>query len=167
MTLIVRNNLWPVIRANLRLADKSKVAIGFPGESEKTRKAHGQSGMTTGQVAVSNEVGSAPGVRPEVPARPFVKETVKRHGQDLVNKASEQLRMISRGEQTTHRALIGLGKIGADKVQETITDSPSWAKPNKTFTVAKKRSSTPLIDTGIMRASVTYKVRMRGSGGQG
>ena len=167
MTLIVRNNLWPVIRANLRLANKSRVAIGFPGDMPKTNAQHGNSGMTNGQLAILNEVGTAPGVQQVNTPRPFVKETVKRHGGDLLNKATEQLKMISRGEQSTLRALTGLGKIGADKVQATIVDSPSWAVANTDFTKAKKRSSTPLIDSMVMHNSVSYKVRMRGSQGQG
>jgi len=155
----VKKNLWPAIRANLRIAAKSHVAVGFPGDSSKATASHGN-GMNNIQVALANEFGSAPGVRPVVPARPFVKETMKRHGAELTDGLQGQLRMIAKGEQTTNRALEGVGKIASDKVKDTIVQSKTWAVPNADFTKAKKRSSTPLIDTGAMRQAVTHKVRM-------
>ncbi len=161
MSVQKTKNLWPAIRANLRLAQKASVAMGFPGESPKSTKPHNGTPKTNVQVALDNEFGSAPGVKPAVPARPFVKTAMDRHGKELTDGARDQLAMISKGQQTAHRALSGLGKIGADKIQETITDAKSWAAPNAAYTKAKKRSSTPLIDTGAMRQAVTYKVRMR------
>lgn len=163
MNVTVTKNLWPAIRANLRLAAKSSVAMGFPGESPKSTKSHNGTPKTNVQVALDNEFGTAPGVRPAVHARPFVKTAMDRHGAELASGARDQLGMIAEGKQTTHRALSGIGKIGADKIQATITDAKSWAVPNAEFTKAKKRSSTPLIDTGAMRQAVTYKVRMKGT----
>ena len=160
----VLKNLWPKIQANLRLANNSHVAVGFPGEapkSQKVDKAHGP--MTNAQVAIANEFGSAPGAKPVVPARPFIGETVRRHKGDMQELASGLLGMIAVGDMSTNIALGRMGKDGADKVQETIVQSPTWAVPNAPFTKAKKKSSTPLIDTGAMRQAVTYKVRMKGS----
>ena len=160
--LEVKKNLWPVIQANLRLANKSHVAVGFPSDdakAQKVDKAHGN--MTNAQVAIANEFGSAPGAKPVVPARPFIGETVKRHKPKFQETAQKLLGMIAGGEMSTQIALSRMGKEGADKVQETIADSKSWATPNAPFTVAKKRSSTPLIDTSAMRQAVTYKVRMK------
>lgn len=167
MSVQKTKNLWPAIQANLRLAQKASVAMGFPGESPKSKKPHPSKERGPGipptnvQVALLNEFGTAPGVEHSVPERPFVKTAMDRHGKELTDGARDQLAMISEGKQTTHRALSGLGKIGADKIQDTIVDSKSWAKPNAPYTIAKKRSSTPLIDTGAMRQAVTYKVRMR------
>ncbi len=162
--VVVKKNLWPAIQANLRLAQRSYAAVGFPGDGGKTNSAHGDSGMTNLQVAVANEFGSAPGVQPVVPARPFVKETVRRGGQSrapLIVLGKELLGMIAFGKMSTKIALDRWGKMGADEMQATITSSKAWAKPNADFTKAKKRSSTPLIDTGAMRQAVTHKTRMR------
>lgn len=160
----VKKNIWPVIQANLRLAQKSYSAVGFPGDSPKSTQAHGDSGMSNVQVATANEYGSAPGVRPVVPARPFVKETVKRAAKGRVRDVQKELlRLITIGQMNTNVALLRLGKVGADEMQATIADSKSWAVPNAEYTKAKKQSSTPLIDTGAMRQAVTYRTRMRGS----
>ena len=157
----VKKNLWPVIRANLRLAQKSYAAVGFPGDAPKSNKAHGDSGMTNLQVAIANEFGSGPGVQPVVPARPFIKETVKRASRGKVKDLGNQLlKMVSKGEMSTKIALDRWGKAGADEMQATIVDSKSWAVPNSDYTKAKKKSSTPLIDTGAMRQAVTHKTRM-------
>lgn len=160
----VKKNLWPVIQANLRLARKSYAAVGFPGDAPKSNSAHGDSGMTNLQVAVANEFGSAPGVRPAVPARPFVGETVKRAAKGKVKDlGNDLLRMVAKGQMSTKIALDRWGKAGADEMQATIAGSKSWAVPNAAYTVAKKRSATPLIDTGAMRQAVTHKTRMKRS----
>lgn len=160
----VKKNLWPVIRANLRLADKSHVAVGFPSESPKSqRRLKAHDGMTNAEVAIANEFGSAPGVRPIVPARPFIGETVRRHRGKMLELGTDLLGMIAKGQMSTRIALGRMGEDGADKVQDTIVQSPTWAVPNAPFTKAKKRSTTPLIDTGAMRRAVTYKVRMKGT----
>ena len=157
----VKKNLWPVIRANLRLAQKSYAAVGFPGDAPKSNKAHGDSGMTNLQVAIANEFGSGPGVQPVVPARPFVAETVKRASRGKVKDLGNHLlKMVSKGEMSTKIALGRWGKAGADEMQATIVDSKSWAVPNSDYTRAKKGGSTPLIDTGAMRQAVTHKTRM-------
>lgn len=157
----VKKNLWPVIRANLRLAQKSYAAVGFPGDAPKSNKPHGDSGMTNLQVAIANEYGSGPGVQPVVPARPFIKETVKRASRGKVKDLGNQLlKMVSKGEMSTKIALDRWGKAGADEMQATIVGSKSWAVPNAPYTRAKKESSTPLIDTWAMHQAVTHKTRM-------
>lgn len=157
----VKKNLWPVIAANLRLAQKSHAAVGFPGDSPKSNKAHGDTGMTNVQVAVANEFGSGPGVQPVVPARPFIKETVKRASRGKVKDlGNELLKMVAKGEMSTKIALGRWGKAGADEMQATIRDSKSWAALNSDYTKAKKRSSTPLIDSKKMMNAITHKTRM-------
>lgn len=161
MSVVVKKNLWPVIAANLRLAQKSHAAVGFPGDSPKSNKAHGDTGMTNVQVAVANEFGSAPGVRPVVPARPFIAQTMKRASKGKVRELGNKLlSMIARGEMSTRLALGRWGKAGADEMQATIRDSKSWAATNSDYTKAKKRSSTPLIDSKKMMNAITHKTRM-------
>ena len=156
----VKKNIWPKIAANLSLAHKSHAAVGFPGNKSQSNKAHGDSGMTNAQVAIANEFGSAPGVKPIVPARPFVAETVKRHKKPLQDLARDMLGMISKGEMSTKIALGRMGTDGVDKMRETIVQSKTWAIRNADFTKAKKRSETPLIDTKAMHNAVTFDVRM-------
>lgn len=161
--LIIQNNRWPMIQAQLRLANKSRAAVGFPGEAPSSRASHGN-GMTNVQVAIANEVGSAPGVRPVVPSRPFVKQSFAGANKEpFVRNMRKLLTMISQGNMSTKIALERVGRMGQSLVQEEITNGQF--APNAEFTKRKKGSSKPLIDTGKMRSSVTYKVRMRGTVG--
>jgi hypothetical protein len=164
--VLVKKNLWPAIVANLRLAQKSYAAIGFPGDAPKSNAAHGGTGMTNLQVAIINEFGSAPaGAKPSIPARPFIKETIRRDGYrgPLYMLGKNLLALITRGEMSTKIALDRWGKAGADATKATIVASKEWAVPNAPYTKAKKRSSTPLIDTGAMRQAITHKTRMKRS----
>ena len=52
------------------------------------------------------------------------------------------------------------GMIGRDACKKYITDGTHLA-PNAPSTIAKKGSSTPLIDTGALLNSITYEVRRK------
>lgn len=161
--VIIRNNRWPLIQAQLRLANKSKVAVGFPGEAPSSQAPHGN-GMNNVQTAMANEIGSAPGVRPVVPSRPFMAQSFRKEKQaPFLLYMGKLLKMISQGNMSTKIALERIGRMGESRVKDEITHGQF--APNAPFTVAKKGSSRPLIDTGSMRRAVTYKVRMRGTVG--
>lgn len=157
----VKKNLWPLIKANLSLAKGSHAAVGFPGDGDKPNMA------TQVKKAIANEFGSPPGVRPVVPARPFMRQTfgpgTKRR--DMLQGSQRLLGMIAEGKMSTKIALERLGTMGASAVKDEITKPGTAFVPNAVFTVAKKKSSHPLIDTGAMRAGVTYKVRMKSGTG--
>lgn len=160
----VKSNKWPKIRANLSLAKGSYAAVGFPGDSSKKNRADG--GKNNVDVALSNEFGSAPGVKPHIPRRPFMRQSMdgmKR--KDLIQAGQRLLGMIAEGKMSTHIALSRLGRMGESYMKDEITNPGTPFAPNADFTVRKKKSSTPLIDTGAMRAAVTYKVRMKSGTG--
>lgn len=52
------------------------------------------------------------------------------------------------------------GMVGRDACKKYITDGTHLA-PNSPYTIAKKGSSIPLIDTGAMLNSITYEVRRK------
>ena len=159
----VKRDLWRAIKANVRLAAGSYVAVGFPSEKDKPHKGRkGMEGMTNAQVAIANEFGSAPGVRPVVPARPFMQKTVDRERNNAKEAMVELGKQIARGEMRTSTALNRMGKQMAGEVKRSFTVEEF--APNSPATKAMKRgSSRPLIDTGNLRQSVTWKVRMKGA----
>jgi len=166
MAVVTKSNKWAIIKANLSLADKSYAAVGFPGEAPSAKESHGNTGMNNIQVAIANEFGSAPGVAPRVPARPFLRQTFSSYSgrQDKFQKMlSDALYAIAGGRLSTKIALERIGLLGSSAVKEEITHG-SFV-PNAPFTIAKKKSSKPLIDTGAMRQAVTHKVRMKSGRG--
>jgi len=156
----VKTDNWRAIRANLSLAKNSHVAVGYPSDSPKAKKSHDAiSGMNNIQVALANELGSAPGVKPVVPSRPFVKRTFEREKDTILKGLKDVLGMIVDGKMSTKIALERMGRLGQSEVQRSFTVE-TWA-PNARMTIALKGSSQPLIDQGTLRNSVSYKVRMK------
>jgi len=160
--VVTKKNLWPMIKANLSLAKGSYAAVGFPGDSAKAKQSREGKGMNNIQVAIANEFGSPQGVQPVVPARPFMRQTFsgpKR--KKFLDAGAGLLGMVAEGRMSTRIALERLGTMGASAVKDEITSPSPAFVPNAPFTIAKKKSSHPVIDTGAMRAAVTHKVRMK------
>jgi hypothetical protein len=159
--ITVKKNLWPVILANLSLAKGSHAAVGFPSEKDKPHAGAGDLGahMTNAQVATANEIGSAPGVFPKVPARPFMKQTMDHTKPKFQGAMRDLVKMIFAGQMSTKIALERIGNLGASEVKWSFTVEKF--APNAAYTIARKGSSRPLIDTGALRQGVTWIVRMK------
>lgn len=175
--IVVKKDLWPMIRAQVSLANGSFVAVGFPSGESKTDAAHNP-GMSNVQVAIANELGSGPGVTPPVHPRPFMRETFYRKKQDFLKVQRQLMAMILDAQMSTKIALERIGRQGQSEVQKTMSTpgtiayEPGWEPvgfkmDNSPFTIAKKESSIPLIDTGALRQAVTWKVFMRSGRGMG
>ena len=167
-SVLVKKNLWPLILANLSLAKGSSVAVGWPGTAAKTKEQHdGISGLTNVQVAVANEVGSAPGVLPKIPARPMVRETMRRYGPKYRETMAKMFQMIAAGKMSTNIALERLGRgVQGDLKQMIREPASTWKPANAPFTIVRKSkknkvSDIPLISSGKLFQSVTWLVTMK------
>lgn len=87
-----------------------------------------------------------------IPARPWLIPGVQKATQDIVETIGNGVK----NGLVSSQILEQVGAIAAGSVQQYMTDLKSPA--NAKSTIAKKGSSNPLIDTGALRASVTYKV---------
>lgn len=163
MDIVVKKDNWAKIRANLSLTKKSYVAVGWPSEKAKSKAIHDPiSGMTNVQVATANEVGSGPGVKPEIPARPMVAETVKRTRAAVKELQKKALAGISSGELGAKIALEQIGRYFQGELEISIRmPAGGWKAANTTRTKAQKGSDVPLVDSGKLFGSVTWVVRMR------
>ena len=100
--------------------------------------------------AAINEYGTS-----KIPQRPFMRTAVSRHGKSWGEKSAKAVQSVMKGMpiiQVTE--LVGM-QMKSD-ISSTLTNGP-WT-PNSVVTIAKKGSSRPLIDTGELRASITYRV---------
>ena len=106
-------------------------------------------------VAASNEFGvTEPGRN--IPERPFFRRATREMDSDLIDAIKggiDPTRMV-----VTQRLADLLGAIAQSHIQRQIETSDSWAVPNSPVTIARKGSSGPLRDTGLMRNSVTWVV---------
>lgn len=90
----------------------------------------------------------------EIPARPWLEPGV-------VSATEEVTRAIEDGiatDQSMDQILEAVGVVAAGAVKVYMTELKT--PPNAASTIRKKGSSNPLIDTGAMRASVTYQVQI-------
>lgn len=87
-----------------------------------------------------------------IPARPWLNPGVD-------SGTQEYLKIIERALETGEpldRALNQIGVVAVGMVQKYMTDLKS--PPNAPSTIKAKGSSNPLIDSGALRQSVTYKI---------
>ena len=91
-----------------------------------------------------------------IPERSFIRGTVDTKMNDIQSKGEKLLERVINLELPVSTFFNTLGNYIVGLVQEYMTDLRS--PPNHPATVARKKSSNPLIDTGRLRQSITYKV---------
>lgn len=87
-----------------------------------------------------------------IPARPWLIPGVESATQDIADVIQEAVA----GGATLDDTMEQIGAFAAGATQQYMTDLRE--PPNSQYTIEQKGSSNPLIDTGALRASVTYKV---------
>lgn len=129
------------VKINTRdlLKVKGKLEVGF------FQTAKYPNGMQVAQVARFNEFGTS-----KIPMRPFFRNAINKNTKKWF-ASLQQLLAIDNG-----KALDKVGEIARGDVVQSITTFNT--PPNAKSTIKAKKSSNPLIDTGLMRRSVTYKV---------
>jgi hypothetical protein len=149
----VVNNIRAKQNESIRAA---KEVLEKGSSKPKTIKA-----VTVVTYAAANEFGAKAGRNGKVtiPERSFIRSTTdkKDYWQKEVEKAYGN---IIDGKDTALSAIAKVGIIARDDIKKTISEGVP--PPNAPITIAKKTvggkvGNHPLIDTGIMRQSVTYK----------
>lgn len=157
MVVIRRKNPGWLESLFKRYGAEAELAVGYPASTEAVGIRY-PDGTPLVLVAAVNTFGSA---SRGIPARPFMRE-----GGPAAIKATEpvaavMVRAVNRGKASKEDALTEMGPFAQAAFQTTITDG-AW-EPNSPVTVQLKGSSQPLIDTGLMRNSLTWIVRRPGA----
>jgi hypothetical protein len=121
--------------------------IGFPSG------ANYEDGTPVATVAAIQEFG-APAVK--IPARPFMQPTVRQKKDEWVKIVAEYLPQVALGKTTAFYVLDLVGRVAAADIKVTISNV--YSPPNSPATIKRKGSSKPLIDTGLMLATVQNAV---------
>lgn len=122
---------------------EAQVKVGFPA---------GKVGSDIVDRAVYNQFGTSRGI----PARPFLSNAMRKNKDKYGRFIKDRAKRILSGEISPDQALMQLGVMAESDVKTEITELKT--PPNAPSTIRQKGSSNPLIDTGAMRASVTYVV---------
>lgn len=109
-----------------------------------------------GEVAIRGTINELGSPINNIPSRPFMTQAYEKYKRRLENSIDDNYRLVQNRVLTTNNYLKTIGEIHTTQIKNTITNGNFI--PNAPSTIAKKGSSKPLIDTGEMRRSVTYKV---------
>lgn len=104
-------------------------------------------GMSVPMVASLNEFGTY-----NIPPRPFFR--------NAINKNSDKWGKIFLQGMQKQGARNAFGLLG-ERIRRDVIQSINDTNepPNSPVTIARKGSSKPLVDTGLMRASVNYRIK--------
>ena len=128
--------------------DKHCVLVGLPGRNSPMHKE-----TTVAKLGVIHEFGSPAN---GIPARPFMAQTAQKHRRNTVELLKRNAKAVLNRQQSPKQGLGRIGVVYEGYIKDTIRNGDFV--PNAPSTVRMKGSSRPLIDTGLMRASVTSVV---------
>jgi hypothetical protein len=103
------------------------------------------------EVAVFNEFGTA-----TIPERSFIRAWFDENEAGLRQDLVKLMQSVIRGQRTADQVLELLGQRCVGQIQERM--AAGIDPENAPSTIARKGSSTPLIDTGALRSSISYRV---------
>lgn len=110
------------------------------------------SGLNMAELAAIHEFGAG------VPKRSFIRDTIDRNAPKYAKAMAQAGAQVTSGNKAAVRmAMKRLALQVEGDIKQRIADGVP--PPNAASTVAAKGSSTPLVDTGQLRASVTAEVR--------
>lgn len=126
--------------------------IGFNTKVEPgTKRESVNTSLTVAQVASYNEFGTEDkDGKTRIHARPFIRGTYEKRRQDIIDHTAKFL------YRDPENVLGHVGLYVVSLIQEEIRKG--IAPENSKYTIARKGSSKPLIDTGQLINSITYKV---------
>lgn len=120
----------------------------------------GAKGLTVAQVGSVHEFGATitmPNGRViDIPERSFIRATIDENREQLQRTATLAGRAVLLGKLDNARSLALIGEQAVGLMKKRISDG--IPPPNAPITIARKGSSTPLIDKGQLRGSITYEV---------
>jgi len=131
-----------------RLKNPGKVAVGIIDAGK-----HAESDMTVASIGYVHEFGSSDG---RIPERSFMRSTVKEKRKEVNALNRKLLIAVQTGKYSFSKALGILGSFVADAISRKIVTLKQ--PPNALSTILAKGSSNPLVDTGQLKNSITWKV---------
>ena len=128
-----------------RFAEDNYVTIGIHEDAGN----HDDDDITNASLGAIHEFGADTA---NIPARPWLNPGVNAGNEEYLTIIE---RAVSNGEPIK-QALERVGVVAVGMVQKYMTELRT--PPNAPSTIKAKGSSNPLIDSGVLRQSVTYKV---------
>ena len=148
--IVKDRGLNTIRRQGLQTGRDAHAAVGVLADLGAKRDPN--DAITLIEKAVWNHFGTD-----NIPARPFIADAVQRHRGEILDLSKRLLRLVFQNKVTVRQALDIIGVKIVGFIVDDI-DGRSYA-PNAAVTVDRKGSSTPLVDTGQLKGSVTNETR--------
>ena len=136
-----------LVKASIALAG-AEIRLGIQGK--EADEQHGESPYTVAQVAACHEFGLG------VPERSFLRGWLEEEQEKVQRLLQKVLSQIMKGEIDAETGLERAGAMFVGWIQVRIANRID--PPLAPATIKRKRSDVPLIDTGVLRSSITYRV---------
>jgi len=141
------------VLAAIKKLERQDVLMGVP-QAESTRPGEP---INNAELAFIHTEGSPAN---NIPPRPFLQPSVMAHKDNVSILQKKVIQAALAGD--VNLVSVGLTKIGLytqTTAQKWFTDPRNNWPPNAPYTIARKGSDKPLIDTGALRQSIKYVVR--------
>lgn len=144
--------------AEIQKLNNSYVTVGFQQGTVTRAQTKGQrsqkAGLSIPQIAAQNEFGTD-----KIPARPFMRTAVDSNRAKIDKAINGEYDKVVAGTSTVKKSLNLLGLFMTALIQKQIR--ATHYPPNAPSTIARKKSSHPLIDFGQMIQSVRHEVYIK------
>jgi len=144
------------VTVGIQGANASRTKRGRPrfssrkSKSVRRRKRSGAA-LTVAEVGAIHEFGSG-----RIPKRSFIKGTIDQQRAQILRRMEIGGEGVLTGKLDQRTAMELIGEYTVGRIKQRMANGISPA--NAPSTIARKGSSTPLVDTGQLRNSITYEV---------
>lgn len=159
---------WEAIKERARMLRDTGAVVSVGVQGQQGAANHQDSRLTVAQIATVHEFGKVihhPKLNRTtvIPERSFLRATIDQYQQAILRRQVLLQQGFILGKFPLKPAMELLGQYVVGLIKQRIANG--IAPPNSPWTIAKKGSSKPLIDTGQLRNSITYKVDLVHRGG--
>lgn len=127
---------------------RQRVCIGYQHGKDRDNN------VDVADVAAWNEFGTI-----RSPSRPFMRNSIDNNVDKIKAFGAAQVRRIAAGA-TSRDVLNAMGAMQKGLMQHEITEGHFVA--NAPSTIRRKKSDRPLVDTGQMRKSIHFVIKLKG-----
>lgn len=154
MSVVVNDKALKKVFKNLKKLAKESAKVGILGSRGGNED---RDGITMVELAVIHELGS-PDLN--IPQRSFIRETFEdsKMKEELKNLLARTVKSVIVGKLSPDEVYEVLGQWGVSKIKNRITFGDGISPANALYTIERKGSSTPLVDTGRLLNAITHEV---------
>lgn len=154
MSIIVNDKVLKKLIKDFKKLNAQSTRIGVLGSKGGNED---RDGITMVELAVVHELG-APDLG--IPQRSFIRETFEdsKVKTELKEMFAKVVKSIIAGKLDADKAMEVLGHWGVSKIKNRITFGEGISPANAPYTIARKGSSRPLVDTGRLINAINHEV---------